>query len=489
MAAHEGERRESEKANHRTEEDGSSNLGSEISRDVEQGDALPPNEEKITPRASLELTRTVSTALSRVTTRMTNRHIVDPGPPPGTELTICKDGGVKAWTQVAMGWIVIVTTWGYLNSFGVFQTYYTSELAIDQSTVSWIGSIQLWLIFIISTFSGRALDAGLFIPTFILGSFFQVLGIFMNSLCKEFWQILLAQGLCTGIGSGILFTPSLGLITTYFSKKRGLAVAIVTTGNSLGGAIYPVIVRQLLPKIGFAWTVRVIGFMNLACLCIGLAFMRPRLPPRKTGPLVEWRAFTEVPYALAVVGMTLVFGGLFFVYYYITSYAFDILGMSYASSANILILFNAIGIPARLFTGIIADRLTGPLNAIILLIAINALCAFTWLAVRSVAGMYVETAIYGIAAGAFQCLFPTTITSLHDDVSKNGIRMGMAFSVFSFAGLLGPPVGGQLLETNGGGRGGYVSALVGVGVATAVGTGLLCVARVKKVGWGLGTKC
>ena len=32
---------------------------------------------------SLELTRTVSNALSRVTTRMTNRHIIDPGPPPG----------------------------------------------------------------------------------------------------------------------------------------------------------------------------------------------------------------------------------------------------------------------------------------------------------------------------------------------------------------------------------------------------------------------
>ena len=68
--------------------------------------------------ASLELTRTVSNAISSLSTRVTNRHIVDPGPPP--------DGGLKAWTQVAMAWVIIVTTWGYLNSFGVFQTYYTT---------------------------------------------------------------------------------------------------------------------------------------------------------------------------------------------------------------------------------------------------------------------------------------------------------------------------------------------------------------------------
>jgi MFS family permease len=218
-----------------------------------------------------------------------------------------------------MAWLVVITSWGYMNSFGVFQTYYTSELGVSQSTVSWVGSVQLWVIFVMSAFSGRALDAGLFIPAFIVGSILQLLGVFMNSLCTEFWQILLAQGFCTGLGSGIIFCPSMGLVTTYFTKRRGIAVAIVTTGNSLGGAIYPVVVRQLLPKIGFAWTVRVIGFINLACLAVCLAFMRPRLPPRKAGPLFELRAFKEIPYGMTVAGLTLIFGGMFFSYYYVSS--------------------------------------------------------------------------------------------------------------------------------------------------------------------------
>lgn len=217
-----------------------------------------------------------------------------------------------------MAWVVIVTTWGLTNSFGVFQTYYTSALGVSPSTVSWIGSVQLWLILFSSAVSGRALDAGLFIPTFFVGSVLQLIGIFMQSLCTNFWQLLLAQGFCTGLGSGIIFCPALGLVTTYFSKHRGIAISIVTTGNSLGGVIYPFMVRQLLPSIGFPWTVRVIGFINLACLSMALALMRPRLPPRKSGPLVEWQAFKELPYLCAVIGFTFVFGALFFVYYYVS---------------------------------------------------------------------------------------------------------------------------------------------------------------------------
>lgn len=163
--------------------------------------------------------------------------------------------------------------------------------------------------------------------------------------------------------------------------------------------------------------------------------------------------------------------------------------MSYVDSADLIIIFNAVGIPARLLTGMAADRWTGPLNAIIVLIFMNAILAFTWIGVGSVGGMYAETCFYGLLAGAFQSLFTPTIISLNSDLSKNGVRLGMAFSIFSFAGLTGPPIGGALLTTNGGGRGGYLAALLGVGFATMLGTLLLCVARVRKVGWKLNTKC
>lgn len=88
----------------------------------------------------------------RVLSRTTSKSSFNPGPPP--------DGGLRAWTSVAAGHLVIMNTWGYINSFGVFQTYYATELGLPPATISWIGSIQVFLLFFIGTFTGRITDAG-----------------------------------------------------------------------------------------------------------------------------------------------------------------------------------------------------------------------------------------------------------------------------------------------------------------------------------------
>lgn len=94
----------------------------------------------------------VSGLAERVLSRTTSRSSFNPGPPP--------DGGLRAWTAVAAGHLVIMNTWGYINSFGVFQTYYATELGLPPATISWIGSIQVFLLFFIGTFTGRITDAG-----------------------------------------------------------------------------------------------------------------------------------------------------------------------------------------------------------------------------------------------------------------------------------------------------------------------------------------
>lgn len=171
--------------------------------------------------------------------------------------------------------------------------------------------------FLLGMFSGRALDAGLFRPTVMIGIAFQLLGIFTMSTAKNYWQLLLTQGVCTGIGGGILFVPVMGLTSTYFAKRRGMALGIVTSGNSAGGIIYPLVVRQLLDKVGFGWTCRVLGFINVVSLAVVIAFMKPRLPPRKTGPLFDMDAFKDVPYILHVLGVCFLMPPVYCVFYYV----------------------------------------------------------------------------------------------------------------------------------------------------------------------------
>lgn len=249
--------------------------------------------------------------ISKVASRLTMRSITqDPGPPP--------DGGRLAWLQCFCGWVAILNTWGFVNSFGAFQTHYTNTLPESPSTISWIGSIQAFLMFFIGTFSGRALDAGYFRPTIIIGIVFQVVGVFMMSLSTKYWQLLLTQGVMTGIGGGIFFCPIMGLMSTYFAKNRGLALGVATSGNAFGGMIYPIIVRQLLPQVGFGWTVRVLGFINLVTLAVVVAFMKPRLPPRKSGPIVELSALKDIPYVLFVLGVSFIMAAIYFVFYYVS---------------------------------------------------------------------------------------------------------------------------------------------------------------------------
>ena len=120
----------------------------------------------------------VQSGLEKVLSRIASRASYhDPGPPP--------DGGLQAWTQCLMGHLVVVNTWGYIISFGVFQPYYVKALNRPPSDISWIGSVQIFLLFFVGTFSGRSTDAGLFRATYLLGSIFLLVGVFMTSLSTK----------------------------------------------------------------------------------------------------------------------------------------------------------------------------------------------------------------------------------------------------------------------------------------------------------------
>lgn len=343
-----------------------------------------------------------------------------------------------------------------------------------------VGSVQIFLLFFVGTFSGRATDYGLFRITFLVGSILQLIGVFMTSLSTKYWQLFLAQGICTGLGNGLIFCPALSLLSTYFSTKRSLAIGIAASGSATGGVVFPVIVQQLLPHIGFAWTVRVVGFVMLAVQVVTLTFTKPRLPPRKTGPVVEWGAFKELPYALFALGMFLNFWGLYFAFYYIGSFGTDFLGISQKDAISDLLILNGVGLFGRLIPAHLADRYFGPLNTIIPFAFISGLLLYCWTAVTSKGGLVGFAVIYGLFASGIQSLFPATLASLTSDLKKAGVRMGMVFSVVSFACLTGTPLAGALIQKK---HGSYLYAQMFAGSVMMGGCVTLMACRVCKKGW------
>jgi hypothetical protein len=191
-------------------------------------------------------------------------------------------------------------------SFGVFQTYYVSTLHQTRSDIAWVGSIAVFLLFFMGIVSGRLTDAGYFRITTIVGAVLVVLGTFTTSLAKTYWQIILAQGVCTGLGNGFLLTPMMTLVTTYFKRRLPLVMGIAACGSVTGGLIYPSMVRTLLPTIGFGWTLRAIGFIQLGTFAIALVCSRPKEPLGRSGPILDWTVFKEPPFTLYLIGSFLV---------------------------------------------------------------------------------------------------------------------------------------------------------------------------------------
>ncbi|KMP02058.1 hypothetical protein CIHG_05408 [Coccidioides immitis H538.4] len=447
------------------------NGSTSLSSDVEQGSFHAGDEIEEDRRYSLsrEPTKTVgkesiiTKTLSIVRTKDSGR---DPGPPP--------DGGFEAWLQAGLAHLVIFNTWGFINSFGMFQEYYTQTLQRQPSDISWVGSIQTFLLFAIGTFSGRATDAGFFKPVWGLGAVTIMFAIFMTSLCKTYVQLFLAQGLCLGIGSGLIFCPTMTLLSTYFSSRRSIALAIGACGSATGGIIYPVIVQQLLPRVGFPWTMRVLGLITVVTLAPGFIFFRQRIPPRRSGPFFEWPAFKEGPYSLYAVGMYLNFWALYIGFFYVSSFARAKLGVSQTESITLLMIMNALGTIGRMVPSYLADYFIGPLNTIIPFTFITSMMLFAWIGVKDSPGLYAFSILYGFFGAGLQALFPAVVTSLSTDLKKTGIRFGMILSIVSVASLTGPPIAGALIQK---GNGDYLYAQIFAALSMLVGTSVLVMSR------------
>ncbi|KAI4232417.1 MAG: hypothetical protein LQ352_008335 [Teloschistes flavicans] len=200
--------------------------------------------------------------------------IVSKGPKPISPMHIVKlpeeptsneppDGGTLAWMQVLAGFFIVmdaqqVLQWGLNQSYGVFQAYYESVLlpSHSPSSIAWIGSFQIFLLFFMAIITSGQIDKGRFRHCFTGGSVLLFASILATSWCKEYWHFMLTQGIATGMGMGLAFGSGAQVLMTYFRKNLGIATGIASAGGAVGGMIFPAICEKLIFKVGFGWTVR-----------------------------------------------------------------------------------------------------------------------------------------------------------------------------------------------------------------------------------------
>lgn len=449
-----------------------------------QSNPIVESEDLITSSADLTLIwpeRHRSNASIKSTNRRASHAViyqdVMQSPSPNLEGANLADDNnrLQAWSQVLLSHLINFNSFGFMLSFGIFQGYYAKAFSINTSKVSWIGTTQLFLVYFIGAFSGRIMDAGFYRYNLFLGLLLQLGGVFATSFANEYWQLLLAQGLCQGLGNGLVFCPAVALISTYFPpKRRSFAVSLVACGGATGGMVFPAIAQSLLYRIGFPWTIRIMGFVMLAISILVLPFSKPKYQPRSSKAWLDLDAFRELPYVLFCLGMFLAFLGLYFAYYYVRLYARDILYVSQFTSFTALLIINSFGIPGRCVPALLADKFYTPLNVQIPVILVTGVLLFSWIAINSVVRFSIWVAVYGFFAGGSQSLFQAAASSFATDPERTGIRIGMVFTFVSFACLSGPPLCGQLIEIR---RGDYLAAQLFGGAVMVAGSLFLFVAR------------
>lgn len=382
------------------------------------------------------------------------------------------NGGFTAWLQVLSGFMCFMSAWGFVNAFGVFQDFYSSALIPDvsNSDISWIGSIQAFLLCSATVFAGPVYDYGH--PRFliILGTILVVFGMMMTSLCSEYWQLMLAQGICVGFGAGCLFLPSIAIVPSYFTTKKAFAMSIAASGSSLGGVIYPIVFHRLEPQIGFEWATRVLGFIAFGTLLVPCSCIKARTFPKTRRKLLDFAAFKEPAYALFNLASFVGFIGLYIPFFYISAYASEKSGLDETLSFYLLPIMSAGSIAGRIVPGLVADRV-GALNVLGFCTLCASTLGFCWIAIHHAAGgLIIWALLYGALSGAFVSLQPTTIASITKDLSTVGGRMGMNTFCASFGILIGTPIAGLLVE-----GGNWVGMQVFAG-ATLLGGALLVMA-------------
>ncbi|KAH7131116.1 major facilitator superfamily transporter [Dactylonectria macrodidyma] len=406
--------------------------------------------------------------------------------PAGGYKSDAPDGGLKAWLVVLGAWCTSFCSFGWLNSVGVFQEYYQNNLLSDYSasTISWIPSLQIFFMMAMGPIIGTIYDRYGPRQLLLAGTFLHVFGIMMTSLGTQYWQIMLAQGVCSALGVSAIFQPALNTIHGWFSTNTGAAFGILATGSSLGGVIFPIMVTRLIKQVGFGWAMRTCGFLLLALLVVAnltvRAFHKPS-PKKVTGAQLA-RPFREPEFVLLNIGFFLFTYGIYVPINYLPVQALAT-GMDVDLIEYLVPILNAASLFGRIFSGVMGDRI-GRYNIFIAVGYLTALWTLAlWIPVSTAGGIIAFAALFGFCSGAYVSLIAPLIAQI-SPIEEIGFRTGLTFCVSAIGGLTTNPINGAILD----GPGGLTGIKIFAGCFCFAGTVFIMAARVHRIGWSLKAK-
>ena len=312
---------------------------------------------------------------------------------------------------------------------------------------------------------GRLADRfGVMMPA-LIGCVGLPAGMAGAAFAEEFWQFCVSLGVLSGLlGTSALFAPMAADISHWFTRRRGLAVAIVITGTYLAGALWPPIVQASLDARGWRETFVAIAIL-MACVMLPLV----ALLYRKPAALIAAQAARTAPGAGRPLGVApgtlqclICAAGLGCCIamaapqVHIVAHVTD-LGYAAQHGAAMLSLMLGTGIVSRIGSGFISDRIGG-LRTLLLGSVLQAVTLMAFLGADTLTLLYVVSAIFGLSQGGIVPSY-TIIIRTFFPAHEAGRRVGWAM-LFTFAGMaLGGWMAGALYDLTGSYTASFINAV------------------------------
>ncbi|KAI7852490.1 major facilitator superfamily domain-containing protein [Circinella umbellata] len=276
-------------------------------------------------------------------------------------------------------------------------------------------------------------------------------GLEAASWATEIWHLYLTRGVLFGMGASFAFYVALSIIPQWFSKRRGIALAISSTGTCIGAFSLPFIMNIMNSYFGSTWSYRVQGFIVLILGLTACLFVRERKSENKEQneskvelkEIFDFKIMKDPSFVLWCIADIFMEAAYYVPYFYLPSHA-TYLGLSSSQGSALISIVSGMSFVGNLISGVAADRI-GHLNTMILYSTLSALSCTIWVAADSFSTLIVFCILVGFFGGAFIAL--TSSVTFVITGAKNfesGLSLFLLITVIS---MFGPNVSSTFEQT------------------------------------------
>jgi MFS family permease len=286
-------------------------------------------------------------------------------------------------------------------------------------------------------------------------------GYLVAGYSPNIWVLDLAH-LIIGVGTAGTFGPIIADMSHWFRKRRGIAIALASSGNYLSGAVWPPIIQHFIQSDGWRTTHIGIGIFCLVTMVpLALMLRRPSPVDRTQAAPSGGRGTlglkpNTLQALLAVAGIACCVA-MAMPQVHIVAYCGD-LGYGPARGAEMLSLMLGLGLIARVVSGSIADKIGG-LAALMIGSALQAFALLLYLGFNGLTSLYVISGLFGLFQGGIIPMYALIVREYFSPQDA-GIRTGVALMFALFGMALGGWMSGAIFDLTGSYRAAFANGFL-----------------------------